>query len=492
MKRAALAGCLDLRLIRAERARRRLSEFVRQAWPVVEPATPYHHNWHIDAVCEHLEAVSHGQIRRLVISVPPGHMKSLTVSVFWPAWQWVSRPAWRSLFTSYAHELSVRDSLRCRTVIESEWYQETFAPSWKLASDQNRRDVFENSEMGFRFSTSVGARVTGYRGDAVICDDPSNVVDIYSKAHREEVVRWWDKAMSSRLNDMRTGTKVVIMQRLHQGDLTGHLLDQGGWEHLCLPTEFEPKRRASTSIGWHDPRKQEGELLFPEMFPAATIAQAKRDLGSDGFAGQHQQLPSPAEGALLKRSWFNRRWRKKGEPDIEGLETRLLPEKFDRVIMVLDATFKKTDDSDFVCLGVIGKAGPDKYLLDLAWDRLSFTDTLRVFVDMAATWPGAREKIVEDKANGTAVIEVLKKKIPGIIPVEPVGGKEARIAAASPEIEAGNVWLPAFAPWTGRFIEECIGFPKATHDDAPDMLAHGILRLSDSSDLERLRKLVRY
>jgi predicted phage terminase large subunit-like protein len=489
---ASLAGLLDLRRLRAEKARRHLREFVVQAWHVLEPDRPFVPNWHIDAVCEHLEAVGRGQLRKLVINIPPGHMKSLLVSVFWPAWMWLHKPSWQSVFSSYAEDLVIRDSARTRAVLESEWFQEMFAPEWEFRHDENRLDVFKNSAMGHRQCVTVGGRATGFRGDVVVCDDPINAVDVYSKAAREKVIRWWSKTMSSRLNDKRTGGRVLIMQRLHEDDLAGHLIAAGGWETLVLPSEFDSKRRARTTIGFVDPREKDGELLFPVMFPREVLEEAKIDLGSDGYAGQHSQLPSPAEGAMLKRAWFQRRWRRRGEPDVEGLETRMLPDKFDRVIMVLDASFKKTDAADRVALGVVGKLGPDRYLLDLTWGQMSFTETLRAFVDMAAAWPSAREKIVEDKANGTAVIDVLRKKLSGIIAVQPIGGKDTRIAAVSPEIEAGNVWLPAFAPWVSSFIEECIAFPKATHDDAPDMLAHALLRLSDSSDLERLRKLVRY
>lgn len=491
----SLAKLLDLRSIRAERCRRKLSEFVRDAWSTAEPAVPFRHNWHVDAVCDHLEAVTRGDIRRLLINIPPGHAKSLLVSVFWPAWVWLRRPQWRAIFASYADDLSVRDSIRCRAVIESDWYRETFAPEWSLVNDLNRADHFKNSESGERFSTSVAGKATGFRGDAVVCDDAANAVDVYSKAKREAAIRWWDKSMSSRLNDQRVGAKVVIAQRLHMEDLPGHLLELGDYEHLCLPSEFEPRRRCRTSLPFVDPRKEAGELLFPEMFPKEVIAQAKKDLGSDGFAGQHQQTPVAGEGAMFKRAWFNKRWRRPGEPEIEGLETRVIDPHSHRwrsVIIVLDCTFKKTSESDFVCAGVWGYDPPDRYLLGLLWERLSFIDTLRGFVDLCTAWPMATAKLVEDKANGPAVIEVLKRKVPGLIAIDPMGNsKEARAAATTPDVEAGNVWLPAFHPKIAAYIDEVCSFPKAPHDDTVDQQSYAILRLSPTSAGERWRRLVK-
>lgn len=453
----------------AERQRRKrkkaedsLSEFVRQGWHVVEPAREYVPNWHIDAVCEHLEAVARGQIRELLINIPPGHMKSLLVSVFWPAWQWTRAPGWRALFSSYASDLAIRDSVRCRNLIESDWYQQTFAPIWKLSSDQNVKSYFENTSKGFRFCHSVGGRTTGFRGDAIVVDDPLNVLDAYSEVTRKEVITWWDEAMPSRLNDLRVGAKVIIMQRLHQEDLSGHVLGLGGYEHLCLPTEFDPKRHARTSIGWKDPRTAEGELLFPSMFPPDVVAKIKRK--PSVFAGQHQQRPSPPEGNMFLRKWWQR--------------YRQRPTDFDEVIQSWDCAFKDTKDSDFVVGQVWGRKGPKKYLLDQVRDRMNFAATCAAVKDLSAKWPQAVLKLIEDKANGPAVIETLKRTTAGIVAVNPQGGKEARAAAVQPEVEAGDVFIPEEAPWVLDFLEECSDFPKGAHDDQVDAMTQALLRLS--------------
>src|ERR1039457_3634908 len=212
----------------AELAKRKFRDFIEQAWAVVEPARALISAWHVDAMAEHLQAISEGQIKHLLINVPPGHGKSLIVSVLWPAWQWIRNEngaQWRGLFASYNGGLATRDSVRCRTLMESPWYRDTFRPTWRLSSEQNAKSYFENTNSGFRISLSVGGRGTGFRGDAIVVYDPLNASDQYSETARRESVFWWDQVMSSRLNNLETGSKVIIMQRLHEADLSGHVLE---------------------------------------------------------------------------------------------------------------------------------------------------------------------------------------------------------------------------------------------------------------------------
>ncbi|MEP7354202.1 MAG: hypothetical protein ABI824_13320 [Acidobacteriota bacterium] len=292
-----------LREIETELAERSLGEFVRQAWPIVEPATPYVPGWHIDAIIEHLEAITHGQIRNLLINVPPRHMKSLLVSVFWPAWEWIRYPERRWLYSSYGAALSIRDSIKCRRLIESPWYQQRWGYVFALTSDQNTKGRFENNKSGYRIATSVGGAATGEGGDRLVCDDAHNVQEAESDSVRNGTVDWWGTVMSTRLNNPKTSSKTVVMQRCHERDLSGHLIEQGGFEHLCLPAEYEVTK-AVTSIGWSDPRTEPGQLLWPERFGPDELASLKRSLGSYGAAGQLQQRPSPAEGGLFKRHWW--------------------------------------------------------------------------------------------------------------------------------------------------------------------------------------------
>lgn len=473
--------------VERELAARSLKEFVRQAWHVIEPATGFVPGWHIDAIVEHLEAVTKGQIRNLLINVPPRHMKSLLVSVLWPAWEWIRHPERRWLYSSYAANLSVRDSIKCRRLIESPWYRKGWSQVFSLTTDQNTKGRFENDRSGYRLSLSVGGAVTGEGGDRVICDDPHKVDEAESDTVRKATLDWWDTTMSTRLNDPRTSAKVVVMQRCHQRDLSGHLLAQGGWEHLCLPAEYEGDRRR-TSIGFQDPRGQVGELLWPERFGREEIDSLKRSLGSYGTAGQLQQRPSPIGGGIFKRHWF-RYWQPRGA-NLPPIEIRLvdgtaklipaieLPHRSDEQLQSWDCAFKDLETSDFVVGQAWARLGSAYLLLEQVRERMDCPATVRAVRELSRRFPQAMAKLIEDKANGSAVIQMLGQEIPGLLPVNPSGGKVARAQAVSPLIEAGNIYLPhpQYAPWVSDFIEECVPFPNGAYDDQVDAMTQALLR----------------
>ncbi len=231
-------------------------------------------------------------------------MKSLAVGVFWPAWEWTTMPHRRWLFASYALSLSERDSVKCRRLIESRWYQSHWGDRFALRADQNTKLRFENDATGHRIATSVGGAATGEGGDRVVVDDPHNVTERESEAARVEALQWWDQTMSTRLNNPKVGSKVIVMQRVHAKDLSGHVLEQGGYVHLCLPAEFEPGRRCVTAIDWKDPRRHDGELLWPARVGAKEIAEFKMRLGPEGYAGQFQQRPRLPAGDDSGRNGF--------------------------------------------------------------------------------------------------------------------------------------------------------------------------------------------
>ena len=435
-----------LQRIEAEKGRRDLKEFVKQAWHVIEPTTPFISGWHIDAIIEHLSAVSSGEIRNLLINIPPRHAKSLIVSVFWPMWTWIDQPHKRWLCSSYALSLAIRDNRKCKILIESDWFRSRYGDSFTLSSDQKAKGRFENSSRGYRMATSVGSAATGEGGDIILCfkgdtnivtsngnihiddivnnrmpvhilsynhkqnmhewktieayeknpgkqlyrvsfsnqqyieateehpvyvigkgyipisqlkindevvtesvvetilvrcvepvstpeyvynlriadnhnyyasgkdglpsilvhncDDPHNVLEAYSDVKREEAIQWWDTTMSSRLNDPKKGSKIVVMQRIHMRDLSGHLLEQGDCTHLCLPAEFESSRKCFTSIGWEDPRTEDGQLLWPDQIGTKELDKLKVALGSAAYAAQYQQSPSPLGGNIFKHDHF--------------------------------------------------------------------------------------------------------------------------------------------------------------------------------------------
>ena len=388
--------------IEKEMAERHFRQFARQAWPVVEPATAFTANWHFDAVADHLEAVSRGQIRRLLICIPPRHGKSTQVSILWLPWHWLRNPARRFLFTSYSAELAERHSVACRRVIESQWYQQRWADRFQLTADQNEKNRYENNKSGCRLAIGVGGAATGEGGDIIVVDDPHNVRYAESDTIRQTTAEWWSRVMSTRNNDPRSGARVIVMQRVHENDLAGHMLRQGGYETLILPTEYEGSTYVA-GIGWHDPRTEKGELLWKERFGAAEVEEQKRDLGSYAAAAQLQQRPAPAEGGILKRAWWKL--------------LREMPRKFDEMIQSWDCSFKETSSSDYVVGQVWGRIGADKYLVDQVRRRMDCPTTIQEIVRLSEKYPNAKTKLIEDKANGPAVVAMLKHQLTGLIPV---------------------------------------------------------------------------
>jgi predicted phage terminase large subunit-like protein len=473
--------------VEREYAMRSFHEFVRQAWHIIEPATVFVPGWHIDAIVDHLEAVSYGHIRNLLINVPPRHMKSSLVSVLWPAWEWTRWPERRWLFSSYAATLSIRDSVKCRRLIESPWYRARWGHVFTLTGDQNAKTRFDNNRSGYRLSTSVGGAVTGEGGDRIVCDDPHNVADVASDTTRRTAIDWWDIAMSTRVNDPKTSAMVIVMQRCHQRDLSGHLLEKGNFEHLCLPAEYEGPGRV-TSIGFSDPRTEHGELLWTGQFGRTEIEELKINLGSYGAAGQLQQRPSPAGGGIFKRHWF--RYLQPRGMNLPPVEVRLpdgtltlipaieAPHHVDEQLQSWDCTFKELDTSDYVVGQLWARKGGLFLLGDQFRERTDCPGTVKAVRAMTEKWPATMAVLIEDKANGSAVIQMLAHEIPGLLPVNPQGGKIARAAAVSPLIEAGNIYLPhpAYAPWVNDFIEECVQFPNGAHDDQVDAMTQALLR----------------
>jgi predicted phage terminase large subunit-like protein len=436
-----------------EIARRSLSEFCKMAWHVLEPATPIKWGWALDAMCEHLEAVHNGQIKRLLMNVPPGMMKSLLTGVFFPAWEWGAggNPSLRYLTTAHKEDLAIRDNLKCRRLISSDWYQERW--SVELCGDQNAKKKFENTATGFRESMAFRS-LTGSRGDRIIIDDPLSVDDAFSEAALSAAEQTFLEAVPSRVNNQDSAI-IVIMQRLHERDTAGIILSrQLGYEHLMLPMRFEPERRCATCIGFTDPRTEDGELLFPERFSEAQVSEMERTMGSFATAGQLQQRPMPRGGGLFKSDWIQH-WDK-------------LPERFDAAVISWDMTFKESATSDFVVGQVWGRKDGAFYLIDQFRGRWDFVKSLEQFVAAARKYPRITRKLIEDKANGPAIISALKRKVTGIIPITPKESKEARANAVTTLWEARNVYLPPpdRYPWVAQdFIPELLAFPSGAHDD---------------------------
>jgi predicted phage terminase large subunit-like protein len=466
-----------------------LWRFVQAAWPVAEPDTALKSNWHLEVMADHVQDVlarAPGAPHNLVINVPPGASKSLVVCVFAPAWMWLHRPGWRAIFASGNPRVAVRDSLRTRDLIESEWYR-SLRPAFGLARGQSTKMMFRNSHGGFRLAIGTGARVTGDRAHAIIVDDPMDAASVHSDTYRESVHRWWDQALYNRVADRTAAARILIQQRLHTHDLAGHVLETSGWGLLRLPQEYEAANPALTWRGRADPRVVDGDLLFPAFFTRDSLEAERLVLGSAGYAGQHQQRPVPRGGNRFRTEWW-RFW-----SPTPGIRTRpdgcaTTParvfnpalESFDSLMVSVDATFKKRDDSDFVVAAVVGVVGASRYVLDLRRGRMGFGSTVDLVRQLVKEWPSVTEVLIEDKANGPAVIDALSEEIAALIPVEPHGGKESRAAVLEPEVEAGNWYLADGAAWVDDFVSEFAAFPNGRHDDQVDALSQACIRLRDS------------
>ena len=439
----------------AEKARRSLAAFVRQAWPIIEPSTPLIWNWHLDVICSRVQALVEGKLprRNLIINVPPGSMKSTILAVCLPAWVWLRNPGWRGILASGNEGVAIRDSMKCRDIIDSDWYRGLFRPGWGFSKDQNAKGHYKNTATGFRMAISAGARITGDRADAIIVDDPNDAAEAFSKAARDQIINWWDNAAANRLSDMSAGCRIIIQQRLHEEDLTGHVLatEPAAWEHLVIRQEFD----LGDEQPW-DPRTQEGELFFPARFPREVVEGERRRLASSGYAGQHQQRPAAKEGEIFKRGF------------IRFYDPALPLPAFKRRIMSWDTAFKEKQQNDPSC-GLVGaEADQGIYLLDHTKGQMGYP----ALKEKAKTWASAHHPsalLIEDKASGQSLIQELKQEtsLP-VVAVQVEADKVSRAWAVVPTWEAGRIFLPMGADWVDEFLDELYTFPRAAHDDQVD------------------------
>lgn len=455
-----------MREIVREKAERTLPAFIEQAWAVIEPGTPYVDNWHIHLIGEYMQAINQGQIKRLIINIPPRNMKSIEATVCYPAWTWIKAPEKRFIKVSYADTLSRKHNILTRDIITSPWYQENWGNVFSLKDDVNRQNEFKNSAQGFMFSTSIGGTLTGEGGDVIIIDDPQDPKQANSIAERETVISFFQNKLQTRLNDPENGVIILIMQRLHEKDLTGHILSERlGYEHLKLPA-IAPERTVITfPISKKEVVREENDILNPARFSRKVLDELKRTMGSMQFAGQFQQSPVPDEGIIFKREWLNKTFR-----ELPAGAT---------IIQSWDLPFKNSEASA-KCAGIVmARKGAELFILDCVNDKMSFVDSVTAIKDLTKKHPKARGKVVEDKANGPAIIDFLKKDVPGMIPFNPRGSKEDRALSVAPYFEAGNVYFLEGAPWAGDLREDLRKFPNGTYKDTVDATVQAILYLMD-------------
>jgi predicted phage terminase large subunit-like protein len=453
----------------ADKCKASLSYFVQKAFNVIDQAE-YEHNWHIDLICERLQQLSNGQLKRLIINIPPGHMKSLLVNVMWQAWEWLSNPQKSFINTSHTSSLSIRDSVKMRALLSSDWYK-SINPSFKFQQDQNAKSYYVNSSNGYRYSIGFGGKATGYRSDYIVIDDPISASGALSQNERNKCIEFFDYELSNRLNNMETGAIVLIMQRLHINDLTGHLLNRGGWTHLCLPAVFDESLH--DKIDGDD--RLDGELLFPTRFSHEVLEQEKITKGLWGFAGQYQQSPFPADGGLFKKEYFK---------NVLPLPCNL--HDFNQVVQVWDMAFKGGANSDYVAC-VVGAYHNGKFwLIDFIKEKLSFNASLEMVRQIANKYPQSKHNIhIEDKANGTAIIDTIRTQLSGysVKEIKAIDSKIARANSVEPILVSGNLYInqEIGANKINLLTNDMIQFREnGGNDDLVDAVVHWLRLMKNS------------
>lgn len=426
--------------------------FVQRAWRILNPTTPFVAAKYLQFVCEHLELAVTGENNRLIVNVPPRTGKSSLVSVFLPVWTWLHAPSSRWLFASHAVDLALKHSRDRATLLQSPWFCRYWSRRFKLTLC-NANEIKNDQRGAFLATTVTGS--TGKGGNYLVLDDPHSAADAQSDALREKDNEQIRGSLMSRLDDPRRSTMIVIMQRLHEHDATGMLRELGGWTHVILPAEEQESRKLifpKSGLVW---ARKAGDLLDPERFPAAVLKKLKRDMGALNYSGQYLQIPSTPGGAVFRRDW----WRRYTPQELPTL---------DQVVVSVDAAFKSGRENDYVAVQTWGLAGNRSYLLEANTAHRSFTQT-KDAIREAVRNSGATAVLVEEKANGSAIIEDLSGEF-ALIPINPgQDSKVARAMAVSPEVEAGLVYIPADDRYAS-FLDGLAKFPKARHDDDVDAL----------------------
>lgn len=478
--------------IEAERCKRSFHTYVGAAWSIVEQAVPFVDNWHIGLLSEYLEALYNLQLQNLIINIPPGHAKSLMCSVFFPTWVWIKTPSARFFTGSHAVDLAVRDAVRSRRLIQSDWYQSRFQEVFQMTGDQNVKSRYENDKTGHRVSVGVDAGWTGHRGNYIVWDDPMDKNKKDSDPERKKSNEAVKSSMGTRGDNPKEIRRLLIMQRLHEDDPTGHLMKEAKdnadfpqFENLVLPARYEPKRFFS-SIGLEDPRKTEGELLFPQLFDEKVLKETEALLGPDDAAGQLQQHPAPKGGSIFLAKWWKDN-KNRYDPADRSIYNMVIARW-----LFWDTALKDQEQNDTTALIVFDLLPDYRVLLRHAWwDRLQFPQLTSSIESEITRWmydEKLRDCVIEDKASGISAIQTLKQgsdtTISSRIKAFNPGAtsKSARMRQASLWCDKDCVLLPMpheDVPWLLEFEEMLYLLPAAKIDDPGDAFSMGILYLEN-------------
>lgn len=462
-------GDLDQADLLSVLMRRDLSSFIQRSFATVDPGSEYRHNWHIDAIAHQLQRVAAGEIRRLIITMPPRSLKSNAASIAYPAWCLGRFPKMRVLAVSYSETLAEKLAFDCMKVLASKWYQDAF-PLSRVARNRSRKYDFETTLGGGRYSASVGGALTGRGGDLIIIDDPHKPDEAQSDTRRNSVLDWYGSTLLSRCNDPVNTPIILIQQRIHENDLAGMLLGQGGWEHLNLQAIAEEDQMFDLGRRGFVHQK-EGELLHADRLPRALLDDFKSELGSYVFAAQYQQRPAPLEGGLVKWDWF------------KTYDVKPAPKDRDEIVQCWDTASSAGELNDYsVCTTWLVRR-PQAWLLDLWRGKLEYPDLQRKIKTMAQKM-NAKRVLIERAGSGISLIQDLSRSTKlNVIGIVPKQDKATRLMSVTAMIEAGRELIPARAPWLAEFRHELTMFPNAKHDDQVDSLSQ-FLRWFDRPQFE--------
>lgn len=436
-----------------------LMDFVLGAWSTIEPGKEFVPNWSIEVIVQHLEQVSLGNIKRLLINVPPRHSKSIICSILWPVWEWTFNPSSQWLSVSNTSPLAIKFASKSRRLINSPWFQARWGHRFKLLKEQNAKSRYENNYEGIRFGTGITSSIIGENADRIIVDDPHDAKKVESDDVRQNILDCYDLSVSTRLNNANASI-VVIGQRVHENDLFAHLIETKEFEHLFLPTYYEETNPCITSLGKVDKREKEGELLWPERFDEKVIARAKKTLQIYGFSAQHQQRPTPRTGGLFKLE------------DFQYIEKSKLPRML-KLHRHWDLAATASDKADYTAGVKLGIDQDNKiYVLNVVRKQLTPQKVEDLIKNTAIndTQDCSITIELEKGASGKHVTDHYKHKVlKGFaVKAQPLwGDKVTRAGAFSSEVEARNVYL-VIDDWNDSYTEELCKFPKSDHKDQVD------------------------
>ena len=432
-----------------------LCAFIHRSFLELNPQTQFHSNWHIELVASKLEDVRRRRCRRLIVNIPPRHLKSHAISVAFPAWLLGHEPSKQILSVTYAQDLSETLARSSRSLMTSAFYQALF--DTRLSREAVAE--FGTPEGGYRFSTSVEGVLTGRGADIIIIDDPLKADDALSDTRRRSVNEWFDNTLRSRLNNQEMGAIIIVMQRLHADDLVAHVQEAEYWDVLSFPAIAEEDESYSfqSPYGRRRVERKAGDILQPTLFSEDSLKAQRHGMTDYNFVAQYQQNPQPPSGIIVKREWL-----KFYRPDEK-------PERFDQVLQSWDTANKETELANFSVCTTWGIKDRSLYLLDVFRRKMDFPDLKRAILELARRY-NATVVLIEDQASGTSLLQELRADNSANAQPAPKreGDKAIRLRAQTAKIEGGSVLFPNDAPWLDAYMRELLGFPNSKNDDQVD------------------------